>query len=86
MSQAVQTYRVPIRIERDRRREELTWTLTWRIKDVDVNMNRRDDGVFKTNVKSSADDVKNWRRERRRAEESTSKKKMWKIEDVNVNI
>ena len=31
---------------------------------------RRDDGVFKTNVKSSADDVKNWRRERRRAEES----------------
>ena len=48
--------------------------------------NRRDDGVFKTNVKSSADDVKNWRRERRRAEESTSKKKMWKIEDVKVNI
>ena len=38
------------------------------------------------NVKSPADDVKNWRRERRRAEESTSKKKMWKIEDVNVNI
>ena len=53
ISQAVQTYRVLIRIERDRRREELTWTLTWRIKDVHVNMNV---------------DVKNRRRERRREE------------------
>ena len=39
ISQAVQTYRVPIRIECDRRGEELTWMLTWRIKDVNVNMN-----------------------------------------------